>query len=117
MTEDQNRGPIYNVQLPEELAIRNGWTQVVPRRDELKLVREKVGDRTVAALEVALETIKVLSSDLLKIHAENGSAIDALVKRSGFVLTQCPRCGEFVISIPDRPAICKPTCVPKAGGL
>lgn len=116
MSEDQNRGPIYNVQLPEELAIRNGWTQAVPRRDELKSVRKKVGDRTVAALEVALATTKALSDDLLKIHAENANAFDALLKRSGFVLTTCPRCGESVISI-DIPGYCKGRkCKVKAGG-
>jgi len=114
--EDQNIGPIYNVPLPEELAIRNGWTQAVPRRDELTLIRRKFGDRTVAALEVALATIKALSDDLLKTHAENASAIDVLLKRSGFLLTQCPRCGEFVISI-DIPGYCKGrTCEPMKGG-
>ena len=42
MSEDQNKGPIYGVPLPEELAIRNGWTQAVPRRDELKLIRKNL---------------------------------------------------------------------------
>jgi hypothetical protein len=108
VSEDQNKGPIYGVPLPEELAIRNGWTQAVPRRDELKLIREKFGDRTVGALEVALATIKALSDDLLKIHAENASAIDCLVKRSGFALSPCRVCGHLVVCTPDGLALCRP---------
>jgi hypothetical protein len=116
VSEDPNKGPIYGIALPKELPVRNGFKQAVPRREELELVRKRVGDRTVGALEVALETINVMSEDLLKIHADNASAIDSLLKRSGFVLTQCPRCGEFVISI-DIPGYCKGrTCVPKKGG-
>jgi hypothetical protein len=116
VSQDPNKGPIYSVALPEDLPIRNGWTQAVPRREELELVRKRVGDRTVGALEVALATIKAMSDDLLKIHAENASAIDVLLKRSGFLLTQCPRCGEFVISI-DIPGYCKGrTCEPMKGG-
>jgi hypothetical protein len=107
VSEDQNTGPIYNVPLPEELAIRNGWSQAVPRRDELNLIRKKFGDRTVAALEVALATITVLSGDLLKIHAENASAIDSLVKRSGFTLSPCRVCGHLVVCTPDGLALCR----------
>jgi hypothetical protein len=117
VSQDPNKGPIYNVALPEDLPIRNGWTQAVPRRDELELVRKRVGDRTVGALEVALATIKAMSDDLLKIHAENITSIDALLKRSGYVLTACPRCGQWVISIPGQARWCQgQTCDQKAGG-
>ena len=116
MSEDPNIGPIYGIALPEDLLMRNGFKQAVPRRDELELVRKRVGDRTVGALEVALASIQAMSDDLKKIHAENGTAINALLKRSGFVLTPCPRCGQFVISI-DIPGYCKGrTCKLKAGG-
>jgi hypothetical protein len=117
VSEDPNKGPIYSVALPEDLPIRNGWTQAVPRRDELELVRKRVGDRTVGALEVALATIKAMSDDLLKIHAENASAIEALLKRSGYVLTACPRCGQWVISIPGQARWCQgQACESMKGG-
>ena len=117
MSEDPNIGPIYGIALPKELPIRNGFKQAVPRREELELVRKRVGDRTVGALEVALATIKAMSDDLLKIHAENASAIEAVLKRSGYVLTDCPRCSKWVISIPGQAKGCKGrTCEPMKGG-
>jgi hypothetical protein len=64
---DQNKGPIYGVDLPAELPLgENGWTQAVPRRDELEQVRKKVGDRTVAALEIALRHCASMSQQLLE---------------------------------------------------
>ena len=107
MSQDPNKGPIYSVALPEDLPIRNGWTQAVPRREELELVRKRVGDRTVGALEVALATIKAMSDDLSKIHDNHRIAQNKLLERSGFGLSPCPRCGNLVIGIPDRPSSCK----------
>lgn len=98
---DQNKGPIYGVDLPEDLPIGVrgiSWVQVVPRRDELELVRKKVGDRTVAALEVALR------------HC---CSLNALLARSGMDLSPCRTCGETIICLPDGLACCKP-CLAKA---
>ena len=117
MSEDPNRGPIYSVALPEDLPMRNGFKQAVPRREELELVRKSVGDRTVGALEVAIATIQAMSDDLMKIHADNITSIDALLKRSGYVLTACPRCGQWVISIPGQARWCQgQTCESMKGG-
>ena len=92
----QNRGPIYNAPLPESLPLIGGWSQAVPSRDELMKVREKVGDRTVAALEVALTIV-------------------AAVDRSGFDLSNCMDCGSMVVCIPDGLPMCE-DCAMKAGG-
>lgn len=92
----QNRGPIYNVELPESLPIgAKGWSQAVPTRDELVQVRKKVGDRTVAALEVALSIV-------------------AAIDKSGFDLSHCMDCGTLVVCIPDGTPLCEP-CAAKAG--
>ena len=114
---DQNKGPIYGVDLPEELpigVIGISWVQVVPRRDELELVRKKVGDRTVAALEVALRTCKRLSDDLLSVHAAQSNAWNQLLKRSGFDISPCRTCGASVVCIPEGFAVCE-TCAAKGG--
>jgi len=112
----QNKGPIYGVDLPAELPLEvNGWTQVVPRRDELELVRRLVGDRTVAALEIALKHCASLSEQLLESTANYAKGLDELLDRSGFDLSQCMHCGCAVICIPDGLPCCEP-CAEKAGG-
>jgi len=111
----QNKGPIYGVYLPAELPLgANGWTQVVPRRDELEQVRKKVGDRTVAALEIALKHCASLSQQLLESTKNYSISFDLLLARSGFDLSQCTHCGCAVICIPDGLALCK-ACAEKAG--
>lgn len=93
---EQNRGPIYNVELPDALPIgAHGWTQAVPTRDELVQVRKKVGDRTVGALEVALSMV-------------------AAIERSGFDLSHCMDCEEMVVCIPDGMPMCE-RCATKGG--
>ena len=112
----QNKGPIYGVDLPAELPLgANGWTQVVPRRDELEQVRKKVGDRTVAALEIALKHCASLSEQLVESTANFTKGLGELLDRSGFDLSQCTHCGCAVICIPDGLALCKP-CAEKVGG-
>lgn len=114
---EQNRGPIYNVELPDELPIgEHGWTQAVPRREELELVRKKVGDRTVAALEVALDHLASLSEQLLESTKNYADSLDGLLARSSMVLTQCRVCSQSVITLGDGLALCK-TCAEKAGEL
>jgi hypothetical protein len=96
VSQDQNKGPIYGVLLPEDLPVGNGgWKQAVPRRDELNKVRKKVGDRTVGALEVAL-------------------CLVAAIERSGFDICPCMDCGALVVCIPDGMPMCEP-CAVKAG--
>jgi hypothetical protein len=112
---DQNKGPIYGVDLPAELPLgENGWTQAVPRRDELEQVRKKVGDRTVAALEIALRHCASMSQQLLESTKNYSVAFDLLLARSGFDLSPCMHCGANVICIPDGLACCEP-CAEKAG--
>lgn len=112
---DQNKGPIYGVDLPSELPLGvNGWTQVVPRRDELNLVRKKVGDRTVAALEIALRHCSRLSEQLLDSTVNYSDSLNALLTRSGMDLSPCRICGETIICLPDGLACCKP-CLAKGG--
>ena len=112
----QNKGPIYGVHLPAELPLgANGLTQVVPRRDELELVRKLVGDRTVAALEIALKHCASLSQQLLESTANYAKGLDELLDRSGFNLSQCTHCGCAVICIPDGLPCCE-ACAEKAGG-
>jgi hypothetical protein len=95
--EDLNKGPIYGVLLPDDLPVGNGgWSQAVPRRDELNKVRKKVGDRTVAALEVAISLV-------------------AAIKRGGYDVSPCMVCGCQFVCIPDGATLCK-TCDQKAGG-
>lgn len=91
-----DKGPIYGAPLPESLPLIGGWSQAVPSRDELMRVRKKVGDRTVAALEVALTIV-------------------AAVDRSGLDLSNCTDCGSMVVCIPDGLAMCE-ACATKAGG-
>ena len=111
----QNKGPIHGVDLPAELPLgANGWMQVVPRRDELEQVRRKVGDRTVAALEVALIHVSLLVRRVAEL-TEKSNDLDALLNRSGFDLSECVSCGTSVICIPDGLALCK-QCAEKAGG-
>jgi len=94
MSGDQNKGPIYNVELPNEMPMSNqGWSQVFPRRDELELVRKKVGDRTVAALEVAIMHSRFLTG---------------AIERSGLDICPCKVCGSSTVCIPDGLAVCKP---------
>lgn len=94
---EQNKGPIYNVDLPDSLPLgKSGFSQAVPTRDELMQVRKKVGDRTVGALEVALSIV-------------------AAIDRSGFDLSQCMDCGALVVCIPDGMPMCEP-CAVKVGG-
>ena len=96
MSLDQKKGPIYGVLLPDDLPFGNGgWKQAVPRRDELNKVRKKVGERTVAALEVALSLV-------------------AAIERSGYDISPCMTCGSSTVCIPDGLALCKP-CAEKAG--
>jgi hypothetical protein len=93
---DQNKGPIYGVSLPDKLPLgRGGFFQAVPRRDELNKVRERVGERTVAALEVALSLV-------------------AAIERSGYDISPCMTCGSSTVCIPDGLALCRP-CAEKAG--
>ena len=112
----QNKGPIYGVDLPAELPLEvNGWTQVVPRRDELELVRRRVGDRTVAALEVALKHCAGLSQQLLESTKRYSDALDLLLARSGYDLSPCTHCGITVVCIPDGLPCCE-ACAEKVGG-
>lgn len=112
----QDKGPIYGVDLPAELPLgANGWTQVVPRRDELELVRKRVGDRTVAALEVALKHCAGLSQQVLESTKYYSISLNLLLARSGFDLSPCRHCGITVVCIRDGLACCKP-CAEKAGG-
>jgi hypothetical protein len=112
----QDKGPIYGVELPAELPLgANGGTQVVPRRDELGLVRRLVGDRTVAALEVALKHCAGLSQQLLESTKEYSDGLDLLLARSGFDLSPCMHCGITVVCIPDGLPCCE-ACAEKAGG-
>jgi hypothetical protein len=112
----QNKGPIYGVDLPAELPLgANGWTQVVPRRDELEQVRKRVGDRTVAALEVALNHCASLSEQLLEAHKKYSDGLELLLARSGFDLSPCTHCGITVVCIPDGLPCCE-ACAEKAGG-
>ena len=100
MSLDQTKGPIYGVVLYEKMPIGDkGWTQAFPDRDELEKVRKKVGDRTVAALEV-----------LTAQHR----ALNEAIARGGYDLSVCMDCGAPVVCIPDGLALCKP-CAEKAG--
>lgn len=97
----KTKGPIYGVLLYEEMpSIDEGWVQCFPDRDELEKVRKKVGDRTVAALEVL---------------TQHHRALDGAIKRSGFDVSPCQICNQLVVCIPDGLAMCKP-CAEKAGG-
>jgi ferredoxin-thioredoxin reductase catalytic subunit len=99
MSGDQNKGPIYGVVLYEEMPIANeGWSQAFPGREELEKVRKKVGDRTVAALEVL---------------TEHHRALTKAIERSGFDICPCKVCGSTTVCIPDGLAVCKP-CLQKA---
>ena len=97
-------GPIYNVILPDFLPLDGtGIQQAFPNREELELVRERVGDRTVAALEVSVGYWRKLYE---------------AIERSGFDLSPCMQCGEAVVCIPDGLAMCLKCvekCAEKAG--
>ncbi len=96
MSLDQNKGPIYGVVLPDKLPLGSGgFSQAVPSRDELNKVRERVGERTVAALEVAISLV-------------------AAIERSGYDISPCMTCGSSTVCIPDGLALCRP-CAEKAG--
>ena len=96
---DQNKGPIYGVILPDFLPLDGtSCQQVFPNRKELELVRERVGDRTVAALEVLVHYWRHLYQ---------------AIERSGFDLSPCKQCGEAVVCIPDGLAMCR-SCAEKA---
>ena len=101
---EENKGPIYGVVLYDELPIGDkGWSQAFPGREELEKVRKKVGDRTVAALEV------------LTAHHR---ALNEAIARGGCDLSVCMDCGAPVVCIPDGLAMCLPCvekCAEKAG--
>ena len=59
-------GPIYGVELYDGIVLDGGMLQAMPGRKELDLVREKVGDRTVAAFEILTERFR---RHVLKIKA------------------------------------------------
>jgi len=80
--EHQDTGPIFGVQLPQTLPLPSGMKQAVPRNDELQRVRERVGDRTVGALEVAL-------------------AIVEAVNVTGLALAHCVECKRLVVNLPN----------------
>jgi hypothetical protein len=82
--EHQDTGPIFGVQLPQSLPLPSGMKQAVPRNDELQRVRERVGDRTVGALEVAL-------------------AIVEAVNVTGLALASCSGCKRLVVNLPNCP--------------
>lgn len=60
MAEGQfNEGPVYGVALIDSVPLPGGsMKQAVPTRDELCVVMERVGTRTVGALEVLLDYYK-----------------------------------------------------------
>jgi hypothetical protein len=95
---EENKGPVYGVDLPDSLLMPlSGFRQIIPRRDDLQLVRDlgKIGARTVAALEVALSLV-------------------AAIDRGGYDVSVCMDCGAPVVCIPDGLALCR-TCAERAG--
>jgi hypothetical protein len=80
--EHRDTGPIFGVQLPQTLPLPSGMKQAVPRNDELQRVRERFGDRTVGALEVAL-------------------AIVEAVNVTGLALAHCVECKRLVVNLPN----------------
>ena len=88
-------GPIFGVQLPQTLPLPSGMIQSVPRNNELQLVRERVGDRTVAALEVAL-------------------AIVEAVNVTGLALAHCVDCQRLVVGHPNIPTAYCSKCAEKS---
>jgi hypothetical protein len=80
--EHRDTGPIFGVQLPQTLPLPSGMKQAVPRNYELQRVRERVGDRTVGALEVAL-------------------AIVEAVNVTGLALAHCVECKRLVVNLPN----------------
>jgi hypothetical protein len=93
--EHQDTGPIFGVQLPQCLPLSSGFVQTVPRNDELQRVRELVGDRTVAALEVAL-------------------AIVEAVNVTGLALAHCVDCQRLVVGHPNIPTAYCSKCAEKS---
>ena len=93
--ENRDTGPIFGVQLPQTLPLPSGMIQSVPRNNELQLVRERVGDRTVAALEVAL-------------------AIVEAVNVTGLALAHCVDCQRLVVGHPNIPTAYCSKCAEKS---
>ena len=93
--EHQDTGPIFGVQLPQCLPLSSGFIQTVPRNDELQRVMERVGDRTVAALEVAL-------------------AIVEAVNVTGLALAHCVDCQRLVVGHPNIPTAYCSKCAEKS---
>jgi len=99
MSGDQNKGPIYGVELYNKMPIGDkGMSQAFPDQDELEQVQKRVGSRTVAALEV------------LTAHHR---ALNEAIARGGYDLSVCMDCGAPVVCIPDGLAMCL-KCVKKA---
>ena len=96
---DQNKGPVYGVDLPDSLPMPiSGFKQAIPRRDDLQWLRQvgRVGAHAVASLEIAL-------------------ALVAAIDRGGYDVSPCMICQELVVCIPDGLAMCR-QCAEKAGG-
>lgn len=93
--EHQDTGPIFGMKLPQYLPIPTGIKQSVPRNDELQRVRELVGDRTVAALEVALAVVEA-------------------VNVTGLALDYCIECKQLVVNLPNIPTAYCLKCAEKA---
>ena len=96
---DQNKGPVYGVDLPDSLPMPiSGFKQTIPRRDDLQWLRSvgRVGAHTVASLEIAL-------------------ALVAAIDRGGYDVSPCLICQELTVCIQGGLAICR-HCAEKAGG-
>jgi hypothetical protein len=93
--EHQDTGPIFGVQLPQSLPLPSGMKQAVPRNEELQRVRERVGDRTVGALEVALAVVEA-------------------VNVTGLALAHCVDCQRLVVGHPNIPTAYCLKCAEKS---
>ena len=93
--EHEYTGPIFGVQLPQWLQLPSGLKQTVPRNNELQRVKELVGNRTVAALEVAL-------------------AIVEAVNVTGLALAHCVECKRLVVGHPNVPTAYCLKCAEKS---
>ena len=93
--ENQDTGPIFGVQLPQWLQLPSGLKQTVPRNNELQRAKELAGNRTVAALEVAL-------------------AIVEAVNVTGLALAHCVDCQRLVVGHPNIPTAYCSKCAEKS---
>ena len=91
---DQNKGPIYGIDLPEFVQFPGGEKVEVPRNRECYI--DGLGESLWAALEASL-------------------ALVAAIDRGGYDVSPCLICQELVVCIPDGLAMCR-HCAEKAGG-